>query len=52
MSDLETEKADADCYQLNLPDTSLFLFKKRSELSAIMVANSSSDKVAERDTNK
>ena len=49
MSDFETEKAEADCCHLNWPDTSLFSLIKFSELSAIMVANCSSDKVAARD---
>ena len=52
ISDFETENADADCCHLNGPETSLFSLMKLSELSEIIVANSTSDKVAARDTTK
>ena len=46
-SDLETENAEQDCHE-NLFSQSLLSFINRSELSAIMVANFSSDILGER----
>ena len=48
----ETENAEAYCCHLNRPVTKLFSFINFSELSAIIVANSSSDFEGERETSK
>lgn len=52
MSDLETEKADADLCHKNLYFVNLFWLMKRSLLSAIIVANCVSEISGERDTKK
>ena len=51
-SALETENAEQDCCQKNLFSQSLLSFINRSELSAIMVANFSSDILGEREIKK
>jgi hypothetical protein len=43
-SDFETEKAEADCCQANIPVDNLLVLIKFVELSETMVANASSDK--------
>ena len=52
IDDLETEKAAADCCPRVLGATSFFLLMNFSELSEIMVASSTSDKVGALDTRK
>ena len=47
-SDLETENADPDSCQANLPMQRLFAFMNRSTLSATMVASDSSDILGDR----
>ena len=51
-SDFETENADADCCHAKFFLASLFALIKRSELSAIIVANSISEISGERETRK
>jgi hypothetical protein len=51
-SDLETEKADADCCHENVSAANLFSFINRSVLSATIVANVSSENLGERDVRK
>ena len=50
MPDLETEKAAADCCQLKCPIISLFSLMNFSELSEIIVASSTSERVGVLDT--
>jgi len=52
ISALDTEKADADLCQTKLPLTSLFSLMNRSELSATIVANCSSEISGDRETKK
>jgi hypothetical protein len=51
-SDFDTEKAEADFCHANFPKDNLFWLINFSELSAIMVAKSSSEIFGERDIRK
>ena len=48
-SDFDTENADADFCHANRPTHNLFSLINRSELSAKIVARTSSDNLGERD---
>src|SRR6185295_132730 len=51
-SDLETENAAADCCHEKFPRHNLFSLIKRAELSAIIVARTSSEYFGEREMSK
>jgi hypothetical protein len=51
-SDLETENAEAESCQANVPIERLFSFINFMELSAIIVASNSSDNAGDREASK